>query len=44
MSGDFGSVPSVVDMLSEIDRWVETGIKPEWIIATRSAARGRGRF
>jgi len=33
-----GDGPSVVDMLSEIDRWVETGKKPERIIAARPAA------
>jgi hypothetical protein len=32
-----GSGPSVVDMLSEIDHWVETGKKPEQIIAVRPA-------
>ncbi|MCL2877942.1 MAG: tannase/feruloyl esterase family alpha/beta hydrolase [Acidobacteria bacterium] len=31
-----GDGPSVVDMLSEIDRWVETGKKPERIIASRA--------
>ena len=33
-----GDGPSVVDMVSEIDRWVETGKKPERIIASRPAA------
>jgi hypothetical protein len=33
-----GDGPSMVDMLSELDRWVETGKKPERIIATRPAA------
>ena len=33
-----GDGPGVVNMLSEIDRWVETGKKPERIIATRPAA------
>ena len=33
-----GDGPSVVDMLSEIDNWVETGKKPERIIASRPAA------
>ena len=33
-----GDGPSVVDMLAEIDQWVETGKKPERIIASRPAA------
>jgi hypothetical protein len=37
-----GDGPSVVDMLSEIDRWVETGKKPERIIASRPAAIAPG--
>ena len=32
-----GDGPSVVDLLSELDQWVETGKKPERIIATRPA-------
>ena len=30
-----GDGPSVVDMLSELDQWVETGKKPERIVASR---------
>ena len=36
-----GDGPSVVDMLSVIDTWVETGKKPERIIATRPAAAAK---
>jgi len=35
-----GDGPTSVDMLSEIDRWVETGKKPERIIASRGAQPG----
>ena len=36
-----GDGPSVVDMLSVIDNWVETGKKPESIIAARPAAAAK---
>jgi len=36
-----GDGPSVVDMISEIDRWVETGKKPDRIIASRPAANAK---
>ena len=36
-----GTGPSVVDMLAEIDQWVETGKKPERIIASRPAAMAK---
>ncbi|MDR0311072.1 MAG: tannase/feruloyl esterase family alpha/beta hydrolase [Acidobacteriota bacterium] len=36
-----GDGPSVVDLLSELDNWVETGKKPERIIAARPAMPGK---